>query len=153
MRLRDDLRELEGKSGIRVLHRSRDGRTNRGGGGVALAFRTANCNFRTRHLKQLSREFEVLCAVGKIGKIERTVVIFVVYIPPDMRAAALEKLREELSAEIVAVQKSYKNPIIIVNGDMNKRDLGAGLREVADFELIKTGPTRGSSNIDLVYLN
>ena len=82
IKLRDDLRELEGKSGIRVLHKSRDGRTSKGGGGVALAFRTANCNFRTRHLKQMNKDFEVLCAVGKVGKIERTVVIFIVYIPP-----------------------------------------------------------------------
>ena len=95
----------------------------------------------------------MLCAVGKIGKIERTIVIFVVYIPPDMRAPALEKLKEELSAEIVAVQKSYKDPFIAVNGDMNKRDLGSGIREVADFDLVKTGPTRGSSTIDLMFLN
>ena len=94
-----------------------------------------------------------MCAVGKVGKIERTIVIFVVYIPPDMRAPALERLKEELSAEIVAVQKSYKNPLIVVNGDMNRRDLGSGIREVADFELIKTGPTRGDSTIDLMFTN
>ena len=151
--LRDDLRDLEGRSGIRVLHKSRDGRSNKRGGGVALAFRTANSNFRARNLKQMSKGFEVLCAVGKVAKIERSIVIFVVYIPPDMRAPALETLKEELSAEIVAVQKSYKNPLIIVNGDMNRRDLGSGINEVADFDLVRTGPTRGDSTIDLMFIN
>ena len=151
--LREGLRDLEGRSGIRVLHRSRDGRSNRRGGGVALAFRTNNCNFKMRNLKQISKDFEVLCAVGKVEKIERPVVIFVIYIPPDMRASALETLKEELSAEIVAVQKSYKNPLIIVNGDMNRRDIGTGIKEVADFHLVSTGPTRGDSTIDLMYTN
>ena len=151
--LHDDLRDLEGRTSIRVLHRSRDGRSNKTGGGVALAFRTANSYFKTRNLKQISREFEVLGAVGKVGKVERIIVIFVVYIPLNMQAPALEKLKEEISAEIVSVKKSHKDPIIIVGGDMNKRDLGSGIREVKDFDLVRTGPTRGNSTIDLMFLN
>ena len=101
----------------------------------------------------MSREFEALCAIGNVGKVERRVAVFVVYIPPDMRAPSFEKLKEEIASEIVAVKRAYKNPIIYVCGDLNHRDLGAGIKEVKDFELVETGPTRGTSTIDLVYTN
>ena len=36
--LSDHIVEVEGASGIRILHKSRDGRDKRRGGGVAIAF-------------------------------------------------------------------------------------------------------------------
>ena len=148
--------ELEGKTGIRILNRPCDGRTGRGsrvGGGVSFAFNIGTCNFKIRQLKIIGREFEVLCAAGKIGKVDRSVIVFAVYIPPGIAAAAFEHLKEGLAAEVLAAKGSYKNPIVIVNGDMNHKDLLGGLQEVEDFHVVKTGPTRGNSTIDLVYLN
>ena len=49
--LRDHLTDLEGATGICVIHRSRDGCTKRAGGGVAVAFNTTTCNLKTRNLK------------------------------------------------------------------------------------------------------
>ena len=152
-RMNDDIVELEGRSGIRVLHRSRDGRSARAGGGVALAFNTGSCNFKRRQLKHIGKEFEVLCAVGKVGKVERTIVIFVVYIPPTMRTPELERMKELLAVELIAIKTAYNNPIVVVNGDMNHRDLGGAIQEVEDLQLVETGPTRGNSTIDLIYLN
>ena len=128
--LNDDLVELEGKTGVRVLHQSRDGRSSRtGGGGVALAFNTGSCNFKRRQLTHIGKEFEVLCAVGKVGKVERNIVIFVVYIPPTMRTPELERMKELLAVELIAVKRAYNNPVIAVNGDMNHRDLGGLFRK------------------------
>ena len=148
--------DFEGKTGIRILNRPRDGRTGRNsrvGGGVSFAFNTGTCNFKIRQLKIIGREFEVLCTVGKIGKVERNVIVFTVYIPPGIAAATFERLVEGLAAEVLAAKGSYKNPIVVVNGDMNHKDLLSGLQEVEDFQVVKTGPTRGNSTIDLVYLN
>lgn len=44
--LADHVVEVEGASGIRILHKSRDGRTKKRGGGVAIAFNTAVCNLK-----------------------------------------------------------------------------------------------------------
>ena len=145
--------DIEGRSGIRILHRSRDGRAKKTGGGVAIAFNTSTCNFKTRELKHIGREFEVMCATGRVGKVERRVVVFIVYVPPGMKAADLEKLRELLALEVAAAKQTYHDPIIIVNGDFNHRDVGEALGEVEDFDRLATGPTRGRNTIDLIYTN
>ena len=151
--LKDRLVDLEGQSGIRILHRSRDGRTKKTGGGVAIAFNISTCNLKTRELKHIGREFEVMCATGRVGKVDRRVVVFVAYVPPGMRSGDLERLRELLALEVAAAKESYKDPIIVVNGDFNHRDVGHALGEVGDFDLLATDYTRGRSTIDLVYTN
>lgn len=102
--LADHITEIEGRHGIKILHRSRDGRSRKRGGGVALAFNTASCNFKRRLLRSEARDYEIICATGKIGKIDRRFVVFTVYVPPDMRAAQFESLKEALSAEITAAK-------------------------------------------------
>ena len=151
--LKDRLTDLEGSSGIGILHRSRDGRRSRTGDGVALAFNLASCNFKNRALKHIGKEYEVLCATGRVGKIDRRVVVFIVYVPPGIRATTLDVLREQLAAEISAVKATYKNTIIVVNGDFNRRDIGCAISEVEKFDLVPTGPTRGNATIDLIYTN
>ena len=75
----------------------------------------------------MKKEHEVICAVGKIGKIDRKVVIFLVYVPPNTRAADAELLREALTAEVAAVKIAYKNPILFVAGDFNHRDVSGAV--------------------------
>lgn len=151
--LRDHIGEVEGRTGIRILQKSRDGRIRKRGGGVAVAFNTALCNFKQRQLKVVSREHEVLCAVGKVGKIGRKVVVFVVYIPPGMRARQLEELKESLAAEVTAVKADVKNPILVVAEDVNHRDIAGAVSHTEQITLIPSGPTRGDNTIDLVYTN
>lgn len=95
--MRNNLVDFEGSSGIKILHKSRDGRKKKSGQGVALAFDMGSCNFRIRHLKQMRKDFEVLCAMGRVAKIDRVVVVFVVYIPPSTGSAELETLKEQLA--------------------------------------------------------
>lgn len=42
--LQSRLEDLEGEHGIRVVHRSQDGRSKRAAGGVVIAFRNGACN-------------------------------------------------------------------------------------------------------------
>ena len=151
--LSDTLTELEGASGIRTFHKSRDGRTNKRGGGVAIAINMSSCNFKQRHLKHIQKEHEVVCATGRVGKVSRRIVVFAAYVPPNIKAPQFEALKEAISTEVSAVRIAYNNPIIIVAGDFNHRDLGPALNEVADVSLVQTPPTRGDSTIDLVYTN
>ena len=135
------------------MYRSRDGRPKKTGGGVAIAFNTATCNLKTRKLKHIGREFEVMCATGRAGKIEQRIVVFVVYVPPGMKSGDLERLRKLLALEVAAAKQSYGNPIIIVNRDFNHLGVGDAIGEVEDFDLLASGPTRGVNTIDLVYTN
>ena len=151
--LNEHLIEVEGKMGIKMIHKSRDGRSRKSGGGVAIAFNASNCNLKARGLKHVKRDHEVVCAVGVVGKIARKIVIFAVYVPPSMRAAELESLRESLATEISAAAKAFKDPVILVAGDFNHRDIGEAINEVGEFTALATAPTRGTNTIDLIYTN
>ena len=151
--LNEHLIDVEGKMGIKMIHKSRDGRSKKSGGGVAIAFNASSCNFKARGLKHVKKEHEVVCAAGVVGKIARKIVIFAVYIQPSMRAAELENLRESLAMEISAVTKAFKEPVILVTGDFNHRDIGEAINEVGDFTALVTAPTRETNTIDLIYTN
>ena len=151
--LSDHLTEIEGSSGIKIIHKSRDGRTGKAGGGVTIAFDVGSCNLKARSLKAIKKEYAVLCVVGVIGKIARKVAMFSIYIPPAMRAADLEDLKEALATEIGTIMKTHKDPIVMIAGDFNHRDIQGALNEVGDFAFLATGPTRGNNTIDLVLTN
>ena len=151
--LREYLAELEASSGIRILHKSRDGRRKNGGGGVALAFDVSSCNLKKRDLKHIKKDFEVICAVGRVGKVGRPVAIFAMYVPPSMKATEASLLKEQLATEVAAVRASYRNPVIFVTGDMNHRDIRTAINEVGDFTQLLSGPTRGDNTIDIVLSN
>ena len=51
--LADQLDELEDRKGIKIIHKSRDGRRKRSGGGVAIAFDTSTCNLKRRQMANL----------------------------------------------------------------------------------------------------
>ena len=151
--LKEHIRDVEGASGIRILHKSRDGRTKGVGGGVAVAFDTASCNLKMRTLKHMPNKFEVMSVAGVIGKVKIKVVVFVVYVQPTLKAAELEELREALSVEVGATRSTYSDPFVLVTGDFNHRDVGNALNEVGEFTTINTGPTRGNNTIDVIYTN
>ena len=83
--LKNDLTDFEGLTAIKILHKSPDGRRKKAGGGVAITFDTGSCTLKAWHLKHIGKEFEVLCTTGRVAKVERMVVIFVIYLPPSMK--------------------------------------------------------------------
>ena len=148
--LKDWLVDLEGRSpgSASCTAAGTAGPRKQGGGGHYLQH--SYLQFKNEGIET---NFEVMCATGRVGKIERRVVVFAVYVPPGIKVGDLEKLRELLALEVAAAKQSYRNPIIIVNGDFNHRDVGDALCEVEKFDLLASGPTRGMNTIDLVYTN
>ena len=150
--LRSKLDDLEGEHGIKIVHQSRDGRSRKAAGGVAVAFRMGACNLRKREMKNKKVGQEVLCVTGKIGKIPKKVAIIAVYVPPDMKAGNFRELCDTIVLEIASIKLALGDPIIFVAGDFNRRDVGPSLGLASDdLRLIDTAPTRGNSTLDLVY--
>ena len=145
--LRDSLEDIECSTGIKILHKSRDGRSRRVGGGVAFAFDSKTCNFKQCTLRA-GRKFEMLCAVGKVGKITRKFAIFTIYIPPNTKANELVRIVAALGEEIASVKASVDDPFIVVAGYFNHRSVEGALEEVEAFKLIVTPPTRGPNCLD-----
>lgn len=115
---------------------------------IKMAFYTGSCHFKLRHLKHVRKESEILCATGRVAKINKMVVVFVAHVPPSIIAAELEALK---AVEVGLARQTFKDPIIVVNGDFNHRDGGGGAKYVADFKEIASGPTRGTNTIDIIY--
>lgn len=132
--LREHLIEVEGS----VHHRSRDGRTRKTGGGVAVAFGTETCNLKVCNLKHAAKDAEVMCVVGVVGKVARRTAIFFVYVTPSTTVPMWDALKEPIAVEFGAVMKAYKNPIMMVTGDFNQRDIGGALNEVGDFAALSS---------------
>ena len=151
--LQERMGDLEGEHGIRVVHRSRDGRLRRAAGGVAIAFKVGSCNLRKRDLRNRKDGQEIVCVTGKIGKIPRKVAILAVYVPPDTRAQQFKDLCDTLVQEIAELKTSLGDPIIYVTGDFNHRDVGPSLELAAGLKLVITPPTRGDNCLDRVYTN
>ena len=115
--------DLEGSAGVKFIHKSRDVRMGGLRGGVAIAFNAATCNFKKRNIKHAKKHQEILCCVGKVAKIKRSVVAFIIYVSPGMKNHEFEELKEVLAREITAAKVSYGNPISVVGGDFNHWDI------------------------------
>lgn len=68
-----------------------------------------------------------MCVVGKVGKVKKKFVVFAVYLPPSLKSQEYDEICEALTLEIAAARVSYGDPVIIVCGDLNHRDLGGAL--------------------------
>ena len=145
--------DLQGKSGISIIHKSRDGRARTRGGGVAIASDSNSCNFKRRTLGVAAKGLEIVCVTGRVKKITRKIAVFTVYIPPKSSAADLATLEEVLSLEIDAVRASLGDPLIVVGGDLNNRRLGLNDGGSRTLDRIVTPPTRGNNVLDVVFCN
>ena len=152
MQLKQELTDIELAADIKFVCRNRPGRGAQRKGGGALAFRSSLCNFKERKIRNIEG-FELLCATGNAGKVQRKLVVFVAYLPPGMRAGRVEQFNELLSCEIPAAKVAFKDPIIVVCGDMNGKSLADALVVDDELDLVETGPTRGASVLDLVFTN
>ena len=80
-------------------------------------------------------------------------MVFVTYLPPNMKAGRVVQFNELLGSEIAAAKVAFKGPIIVVCGDMNGRCLSDAMAVDEELAVVVTGPTRGDSILDLVITN
>ena len=151
--LRRKLNDIEGATGVKYIHKSRDGRTKNVGGGVAIAFNSGTCNLKQRPMKGVLKEHEVVCAVGKMAWLRRTIAVFTVYVLPRTTVGDRARIGEGLAAEITEICSKFARPAIIIGGDFNHADVGGALKDVWDFSEVATGPTRGNNKLDIIYTN
>ena len=151
--LKDSLVDIEGASGIRFVHKSRDGRRAGHGVGVAIAFNTGTCNFKERKLRNVTAGQEIVCAYGRIAGSRRPFVIFSIYIPPKTNAEGRRLIAEALTAGVADMSSVLNNPAVFIGGDFNHACVADALKDVGAFTDIATGPTRGTTRLDIIYTN
>lgn len=142
-----EIRDVESSEGIKILAKNRRSR----GGGVALLFDTCRANFKIERLK--NNLYELLFCVGTVGKMKRKVIVATLYIPPKMTASELTNLGDYIADSIEHLKQRYDDPIFIVTGDLNNRDLAPFLLDFPEIKRAPCPPTRLGSHLDQVFSN
>ena len=126
---------------------------NRGsrGGGVAIAFNNNRASFKPITIH--GNKYELVGAVGRNGSDTRKCVLFALYIPPSQTAKDTEGLFHCLADAIEKAKLDYSDPYIVIGGDMNNRDINKALGDFPDIQVATSGPTRGTSTLDIVATN
>ena len=148
-----DVVDLEFGSGLQIIYKNRPKKglnARRVGGGVSIIYSKARCSLRERRIK--GNNFELVAAVGRVGKVQRQVAIFCLYIEPKMRVGDLTRLTDILREEILLL-KTKGDPIILLGGDLNHRDLAPAIEDFADISRQNFDPTRGPACLDVLYSN
>ena len=148
-----DIIDLEWGTNLKIIYKNRP-RTPAGrrkvGGGVSIIFNKASCNLRERKIK--GNNFELVLAIGRVGKLSRQSAFFCVYIEPRMKVGEVEQLCDLIAGEILQL-KAKGNPYIFVGGDLNRKDLTAAFQDFDDMKQINSEPTRGDACLDILFSN
>ena len=90
---------------------------------------------------------------GRINGMSRNIVVLSDYIAPRTRAKQTEEALACMNGLIAKVKEDFVDPISVIGGDFNGRDLDPAIDDFPDLKCIHTGPTRGDRTLDLVFTN
>ena len=148
-----DVIDLEWGTNLKIIYKNRP-KTRAGlrkvGGGVSIVYDKSKCSLRERKIK--GNKYELVLAVGKIGKIARQVAIFCIYLEPRMKVNEVAELSELLAEEILRL-KAKGDPIIMIGGDMNRKDIAGAFGDFPDIKRCNHAPTRGDACLDVLFSN
>ena len=148
-----DITDLEYGTNLKIVYKNRPRKAagaRRVGGGVSIIYNKARCNLRER--KIVGNKFELVVAVGRIGRIKRQFAFFCAYIEPRMKVDELKELNEMINAQILTL-KARGDPLIFVGGDLNHRSLSGALDDYPDIVRLNHDPTRGDACLDVLHSN
>ena len=140
--------ELQKRKGLDVIMSSRE---NRKGGGLAVVFKKSNINFK-RH-SFFTGEYEILAVKCRVEVARKDLFVIATYYPPSMKAGEVERMNEIICDEVLKIKLDYKDPLIIIAGDMNKKNCKTFNDESPDIKEIVSPPTRNGERLDLCYTN
>ena len=121
------------------------------GGGVAIV--TNNKKFSFKKHDMFTGEYEIVAAKTKVKNIKSMLYVFSVYYPPSMNVEEVMKMNDLLSDEILKIQVKESNPVFILAGDTNNKDLKCFEKNEAKMKRIDIGATRGGSYLDTCFSN
>ena len=161
-KLKHELDNLENGNGLGMIVRNRDRAISHNvtrydkskrtrGGGVVIAYRKAEANFKEVPIP--GNRFEAVAALGNFNGTKRKVLAISVYVPPKMLAKSYSTLTECVTNLIATIKTKESNPAIIIGGDFNKRDPTPITDPFPDLRVITTEATRKNETLDLVITN
>ena len=149
--LNRDIIDLEWGTNLKIVYKNRPKNSaglRKVGGGVSIIYDKSKCSLKERKIK--GNKFELVLAVGRVGKIPRQVAIFCAYLEPRMKAEELADLCEMVAGEII-LMKARSNPLIVLGGDLNRKSIETAIDNFPDIVQANSEPTRGDACLDIVY--
>ena len=125
----------------------RDRTVNKKGGGVALCYNHERIQIAKAKIPP--SKHEVFAAIGRRTGQRRKIAFVVIYVPPWYNAQQNRSLYNYVNDVILTLRNKYENPMVLLGGDLNRRDDAAMTRDFSDIARIRTGPTRGNATLDI----
>ena len=141
--------DLKHGYGLDVISKLRGSGKN--GGGVSIIFDRTRVNLKNFPTRKNSHE--VVAATGKIPNVHRRLCIICAYVPPNISVRAFKNVASDISMIIEKMKQAFRDPLIFLGGDFNRRDLALVVDMFNDIRILETGPTCGSAELDRVATN
>ena len=142
------IEDFENQNGLKFIRRDR---RDRRGGGVAICYNRKEIDMSRIRLPHTKHE--IVGAIGRRVGQRRKVAVLAVYLPPAMKAHQVRRCLKDVNDSLLHIKQKYTDPYIILGGDFNKSDLRQALSDHPDIKPVTTGPTRGTSILDIVATN
>ena len=146
-KLSSDLETIALRDRIKFITRSRDGR----GGGVGIAYDPTKMSLSKHPIK--GNKHEVVCAHGVVLPSKRKIVLICMYIPPKQKSETTRDMLENIADTLSDLKIKLGNPLIVVAGDTNKRDVSDAYADIPNLTEVPSLPTRGNSRLDVIATN
>ena len=84
----------------------------------------------------------------------KKIAFVVTYIPPWYNAQQNRSMYSYINDVVILTLKTkYENPMILIGGDFNRREIKEATRDYPEIGPIRTGPTRGDAALDIFASN
>ena len=97
--------------------------------------------------------YEIVSATGRMLGESRTIVVYGVYLPPNLIKSKANRAAEIISDNITEIETKFESPIICLSGDFNQFGLNNIIADHPDIKLLNSPPTRKEAKLDLIATN
>ena len=139
---------------LNVIYKNRpkkkDGSTVTGGG-AAIVYDPQKIHLKEYNLKKSNHE--IVAAYGKLPNIKRKMLVICAYVPPRARASNYSAASKLIADSIQNIKKTSVDPLVVIGGDFNRRQLSEITDKFIDVDHHFTGPTCGNADLDKIATN
>ena len=123
------------------------------GGGVAVGYDPTKIKMSAFDMSKQNMIGEFVCAVGTTPLTKRKLAVLAVYLPPNMNVSQVNACLEAINETVDKLKTKYSDPIILVGGDFNRKNLQTMLSAMPELTAVAAGATRNGVALDEIYTN
>ena len=105
--------EIISSKGLDIISYNRPGKRN--GGGVAIVFDPKKLKLSEHRFRRDG--IEMVAAKGRIVGDTRTILIYNVYLPPNLPLTKVRNAREIINNDITKLKTEIEGPLVLIGGD------------------------------------